>query len=273
MIPDPFSRSRPSISISLHEPSLTSDNLGHKTWLASYLLAKRLVLLRRHLPLPPPLLHPSLESELAKPKPPIESSSAITASTSEPFQILELGAGTGLVGITAAALFPSASLHLTDLPAIVPNLQANVSRNIFSEKSDFDGSRNVTVGVLDWSDLPRSEAKVEAEVENEGLRRRYDLIIAADALYSPSHPTWLVNTINLFLRRQRNARVIIELPLREGYATEVQDFRTRMSETGLVLIEDGEEVGVEDWQGATEGDQQEVKCWWGVWRRRDDMLL
>ena len=215
-----------------------------------------------------------MESELARSKSPIESSSAFIASTSEPFQILELGAGTGLVGITAAALFPSANIHLTDLPAIVPNLQANVSRNIFAEKSDFDGSRNVTVGALDWSNLPQSEAEVEVHVENgEGLRQHYDLIIAADPLYSPAHPAWLVNTINFSLRRQKNARVIIEVPLREGYATEVQDFRTRMSEAELVLIEDGEEVGVEDWQGTTEGDQQEVKCWWGVWKRRDDTFL
>ncbi|KAL8685536.1 MAG: hypothetical protein Q9218_007701, partial [Villophora microphyllina] len=39
-----------SVSIKLHEPSLTADNLGHKTWLSSYLLAKRLPAIIPHLP-------------------------------------------------------------------------------------------------------------------------------------------------------------------------------------------------------------------------------
>lgn len=96
------------------------------------------------------------------------------------------------------------------------------------------------------------------------------MIIAADPLYSPSHPAWLVNTINIFLKRERNARVIVELPLREVYAFEAQDFRTRMSEAGFSLIKDGEEVGIEDWEFTSEGEQQEIKCWWGVWKRKDD---
>lgn len=247
VIPDPSSRS--SISVSLHEPSITSDNLGHKTWLASYLLAKRLPFLRHHLP---------LSHALSEPAKPCEFSACAT----EPFKILELGAGTGLVGITAAAIFPSASVYLTDLPAITPNLRENVSRNIYSNP-DFDGSRNVTVGVLDWSDL-------RSEVENDQVLRRYDVIIAADTLYSPSHPAWLMNTIKFFLKSEQNAKVIIGSPLREIYALEVQDFRMRMSEAGFIMVEEGEEVGIEDWQCTSEGDQQEVKCWWGVWKRRDD---
>lgn len=247
MIPDPSSKS--SISISLHEPSLTSDNLGHKTWLASYLLAKRLPLLRHHLPLLRPL------SKLGRP-------SRSSAPPTEPLQILELGAGTGLVGITAAAVFPSVSVHLTDLPAITPNLQDNVSRHIQSGL-DFDECRNVTVGVLDWSDLP-------SEV---GTLRKYDVIIAADPLYSPLHPVWLVNTIALFLKGGQHARVIVELPLREVYTFEVEDFRTRMGEAGFILVEDGEEVGFEDWgQCTSEGDQLEINCWWGVWERKDDKV-
>ena len=250
MIPDPSSKS--SITVSVHEPSLTSDNLGHKTWLASYLLAKRLPFLRHHLPLPHPI------SELRRP-------SRSCASANEPLKILELGAGTGLVGIIAAAVFPSASIHLTDLPAITPNLQENVSHNIHSDP-DFDGSRNVTVGVLDWSDLPSG-------VESAGtLRRQYDVIFAADPLYSPLHPAWLVNTITLFLKREQNARVIVELPLREVYAFEVEDFRTRMGKAGFTLVEDGKEVGIEDWECTSEGDEPEIICWWGVWKRKNDKI-
>ncbi len=245
VIPHPSSKS--SISISLHEPSLTSDNLGHKTWLASYLLAKRLPYLIPHLPMV------RLRSELTG------SPRFATASIELPY-ILELGAGTGLVGLAAAAVFSAANVHLTDLPAIIPNLQNNVSHNIHPTH-EFDECGNVTVGVLDWSNLP-------TDAENRNPVQKYDLILAADPLYSPLHPMWLVNTIALFLKRDQQARVIVELPLREVYKSEVKDFRMRMSEEGFCLVADGEEVGVEDWGGCSAGgDQMEVKCWWGVWKR------
>lgn len=81
-----------------------------------------------------------------------------------------------------------------------------------------------------------------------------------------------MNTINLFLKREQNVRVIIELPLRDVYALEVEDFRTRMGNAGFILVEDGEEVGIEDWECISERDQQEIECWWGVWKWKDDKV-
>ena len=46
-----------------------------------------------------------------------------------PNHILELGAGCGLVGIAAGCLCPTASVTLTDLPAALPQLRANIDRN------------------------------------------------------------------------------------------------------------------------------------------------
>ena len=84
------------IEIKVHEPALTGDNLGLKTWDPSYLLTYRLWQLRhmgklRRLP-------QSTETSM-----------------------LELGAGTGLVGIAAAAIL-GAGVVLTDLPDIAPKL-------------------------------------------------------------------------------------------------------------------------------------------------------
>ena len=61
--------------------------------------------------------------------------------------ILELGAGTGLVGLTAAATF-QARVVLTDLPEIVPNLERNVEANASVVEAR---GGNVTVSVLDWN--------------------------------------------------------------------------------------------------------------------------
>lgn len=92
-----------TLEIELVEPTLTGDNVGHKTWLSAYLLA-------RHLPVMIEKLHPH-------PHPSVQS---LIPNPSRPMRILELGSGTGLVGITAAALLPHAHVRLTDLPEVGP---------------------------------------------------------------------------------------------------------------------------------------------------------
>ncbi|KAL8717547.1 MAG: hypothetical protein Q9225_005212, partial [Loekoesia sp. 1 TL-2023] len=218
-----------SVSINLHEPSLTADNLGHKTWLASFLLAKRLPSLISHLP---PLGQKQRNVGL--------SSTCDLSASSTP--VIELGAGTGLVGLAVAALF-DVHVHLTDLPAIVPNLRANVASN---------ARENTSVGELDWSNLPCPQ---------DVKRQQYDLVMAADPLYSPQHPAWLVAAIGSVLKHDRRARVVVELPLREAYAPEVEEFKKRMKSLGLSIEAEGQENGFEDWQNPYDKNARiEVKC-------------
>jgi predicted nicotinamide N-methyase len=226
--------SKEEIALTLHEPSLTSDNLGMKTWVSSYLLSRR--------------LHSILDSipELVPP----ESTSPRDSKT---VRALELGAGTGLVGLSFAVLRgASATVHLTDLPAIVPNLAHNVGLN--SELLS-RANTTVTTGVLDWSVAPDPLPSKD---------EHYDVIIAADPLYSPEHPGWLVQTIERWLSRGLDARVVVEMPLRDAYLPQVDEFRHRMREIGLAVVEQGEEVGYDDWEGA-DGTSVEVLCWWSVW--------
>lgn len=208
--------------IVLHEPSLTEDNLGLKTWASSYLLAKRL-----HL--------------IDVPEP--------TGGSQR--RVLELGSGTGLVGIAAAAVW-GAKVRLTDLPEIEPNLAMNVRDN--SQVIETGGGV-ATTGVLDWSDSSNPSSDED----------RYPIILAADPLYSPEHPSLLVQTIERYLLRRAEARVIVELPLREAYAPEIIDFYQRMRALGLETREQGEEIGYDDWGGGEDGGLKEVNCWLGVW--------
>lgn len=223
-------------TLTLHEPSLTADNLGMKTWVSSYLLSIR--------------LHSLLEA------PPQLVPTATTTPQLHPdrtLRALELGAGTGLVGLSFAALRgKSASIHLTDLPAIVPNLAHNAALNV--ELLNRTGA-TVTTGVLDWSMAP-TPLPTPAE--------QYDLILAADPLYSPNHPKWLVDTVTHWLSRGLDARVVVEMPLRDAYLPQVQDFRQRMAQLGLAVVDEGEEVGYDDWESA-DGGALEVRCWWSVW--------
>lgn len=125
------------------------------------------------------------------------------------------------------------------------------------------------------------------EKENKKAEGLYDLILASDPLYSLSHPAWLVQTVLRLLARPTYlppilistptptkleteietetkaaaARLIIELPLREAYLPQVEEMRARLREGGLELLDEGVEVGSEDWDGGA----SEVTCWWGVW--------
>ncbi|KAF8417205.1 putative methyltransferase-domain-containing protein, partial [Tirmania nivea] len=200
----------------LHEPSMTADNLGLKTWASSFLLAKRLGTL--NLPLGS--------------------------------RALELGSGTGLVGIAAAAVL-AANITLTDLPEIVPNLSHNVSLNSSNPYiRPIMGS--MSVQILDWTNPP-----IPAD---EG--GKYPLVLAADPLYSPAHPGLLVGVLEKWVRRSREARVVVEFPLRERYGDVREDFWRRMREGGFVGVEEGVEGGWDDWGGG----EGKVRCWWGVYR-------
>lgn len=215
--------------------------------MASYLLAKRLPIL---LPYLPSLNLPGRKSILEK---------SLGSSNLAP-RILELGAGTGLVGIAAAALF-SVHVHLTDLPAILPNLQANTSKNAgLLSGDDSGGGGELSSGVLDWSDLPPLE-------DGQNSLQRPEIILAADPLYSPLHPAWLVNAIERFLQKGKMARVVVELPLRDAYIPEVENFKKEMKARGFNLLMDGKEVGYDDWGGGCRDELEKaaVTCWWGIW--------
>ncbi|KAL8671958.1 MAG: hypothetical protein Q9168_003554 [Polycauliona sp. 1 TL-2023] len=167
-------------------------------------------------------------------------------------QAVELGAGTGLVGLATAAMY-DVHVHLTDLPAIVPNLLANTAAN-----SNNIRNGRTSVGELDWSEIPDHRSE-----EHEA----YDLVIAADPLYSPQHPAWLVAAICHVLKKNAGARVVIELPLREAYAPEIKELQSRMEGLGMVVLVEGTEGGFEDWGDSRRGNERvEVECWWAIWR-------
>ncbi|OJJ87817.1 S-adenosylmethionine-dependent methyltransferase [Aspergillus glaucus CBS 516.65] len=221
-------------TLTLHEPSLTADNLGMKTWVSSYLLSHRLL-------------------TVLDTAPQLVPSTTTTPHTEDKLRALELGAGTGLVGLSFAALRgKSATIHLTDLPPIVPNLAHNAALNV--ELLNSTGA-TVTTGILDWSIVPDPLPTPEEQ---------YDIILAADSLYSPSHPELLVNAITHWLSRGSNARVVLEMPFRDAYLPQIDELRQRLGNLGLAVVEEGEETGYDDWETA-DGSAVAVRCWWSVW--------
>ncbi|MDI1490399.1 MAG: Protein-lysine N-methyltransferase rrg1 [Ramalina farinacea] len=232
------------MDIRIHEPGLVNDQLGHKTWLGAFVLAK---LLPRLLP-----RYFALGREDCN-----GASEGAGGSQQRRLRILELGAGTGLAGIAAAALYRKrVEVHMTDLPEIVPNLRANIFQNSLLLS---DGA-HVSADVLDWSDLPSSE-------DLKGEEEMYDCILAADSLYGPEHPPILTDTIAVYLEKRKEAKVFTVLPFREMELDYHGELREQMATKGFRVLEEGEEVGVEDWynSGANGAERAEVRCWWCVW--------
>lgn len=229
--------SNESFEIDIHEPALTGDDLGLKTWAASYLLAKRL-----------------------------HTCTIPSPCDGQRLQVLELGSGTGLVGLAMAGL--GADVVLTDLPSIHANLARNAESNSATIISNGGSTRT---GVLDWTKPGICELipAVADSKQNETIDYKFPLILAADSLYSPEHPHMLVDTIKLWLVGDSNARVIVEFPYRDAYLPEIKTFKDRMTELGLRILEEGEEEGYDDWGDAgTQWGQDDgalVTCWWSIW--------
>jgi hypothetical protein len=222
--------SKGSVVISIHEPSLTSDNLGLKTWAASYVLAKRLV----EVPLPNSLSNGGL-------------------------RILELGAGTGLVGI-AAAIVLGASVWLTDLADIEPNLSRNMNTN--SSLIEFHGGE-ATAAVLDWNHPEHMHFKDQGE--EAVAPSTFPVIVAADSIYSDDHPAMFANAVKSWLSPGGESRLLLELPIRSGYNSELELLRFKLGEAGLRLISEEQDVGYDDWGDDGETGDNVVQCWFSVW--------
>eukprot|EP00930_Biecheleria_cincta_P009370 TRINITY_DN111105_c0_g1_i1.p1 TRINITY_DN111105_c0_g1~~TRINITY_DN111105_c0_g1_i1.p1 ORF type:complete len:217 (+),score=47.02 TRINITY_DN111105_c0_g1_i1:56-706(+) len=110
-------------------------------------------------------------------------------------KVVELGAGTGLVGLTASAT-GAAHVVLTDLPPALDALKANVAMN---SKRHAD----IEVQQLCWGSQEDLEAVGTA-----------DVVLAADVVYDLDTHEPLAKTIQGFLLRNRSARCFLVQELR-----------------------------------------------------------
>ncbi|POS77395.1 hypothetical protein DHEL01_v204221 [Diaporthe helianthi] len=216
--------------LTLREPALTGDNLGLKTWGSSYVLAQ--------------MLHTIGETSLAhlfglearRPRPPV----------------LELGSGTGLLGLAAAAIWQT-HVILTDLPEIVPNLAHNIEKNLAVVQ---DHGGNLASGALTWGG---DEDEIDPAV------------VVADPLYDDNHPGLLAGAIDDQLSLNSGARAMIMVPQRDAVTARLlAALRDEMAlkPTPFVCLEETIVAGRDDWGASDDEEAGQVKCWLGIFARQ-----
>lgn len=132
---------------------------------------------------------------------------------SDKLRVLELGAGTGLVGLAIAHLLRlrgvDSEVLLSDFhPTILKNLQGNVEAN-FSESSG--GPVHVQSVPLDWS-------KFSTDDSQRTILGSFEIIVGADIIYEEQHAIWIKSCLETLLSPSAAFHLVI--PLRRTHTIE-----------------------------------------------------
>lgn len=141
--------------------------------------------------------------------------------TQRDINILELGAGCGIVGITLAKLFSDRinKILLTDLPEASEILEKNISA--MTPKSDVYSCSHQ---VLDWS------TPLSGDIRGE----RWELVVVADCTYNPDVVPDLVQTLTRV--RDANKEVLVLLAMKVRHDSEMVFFEL-MEKEAFAIVE------------------------------------
>ncbi|KAF7958888.1 hypothetical protein EAE96_002415 [Botrytis aclada] len=145
-------------------------------------------------------------------------------STQQDINILELGAGCGIVGITLAKVFSDRinKILLTDLPEASEILEKNLSA--MPPDSDVSLCNSCSHQVLDWS------APLPQDVQGE----RWELVVVADCTYNPDVVPDLVHTLSRV--RDGNPGTLVLLAMKVRHDSEIVFFEL-MEKEGFGVVE------------------------------------
>lgn len=145
-----------------------------------------------------------------------------------PFRVLELGAGTGLVGITACKVLEARGVHAevvsTDFhPDVLENLRRNFTAN-FPRSQSSESTIATSVKFLDWSVF---SSQAGAQEKSSPLADKFDVVYGADIIYELEHTRWIKACVELLLRKpdpvqnsSETPRFHLVIPLRRTHIAE-----------------------------------------------------
>lgn len=223
-----------STEVLITEPALRAEGLSLTTWTSAYIMAC--------------LMHKLSLPDLKKD----------SNADDKNIPVLELGAGTGLVGMTAAQLYRS-DVILTDLEPIVSGLRSNIDLNLSALKSV---SADVRCGSLDWNS-PQTLTLENNEKTLSARETKAKLILAADTVYSEEHPVLLSQSVLAWLAPGPESRAVITYAMRVAYLDQIRELWELLEAGGLVAEAEGrEEARADEWD-------DECLIEWTVWKWND----
>ncbi|KAF9266903.1 hypothetical protein L218DRAFT_896120 [Marasmius fiardii PR-910] len=130
------------------------------------------------------------------------------------FRLLELGAGAGLPGIVIAKTHPQIKVTVSDYPdrRLIETLSENVKRN------GVEG--NCRAKAYAWGSEPGSlcDQKLSEELSTY-TDRLFDTIIGADTLWNPEVHSIFIRSLQMLLKKTKEARVHLVAGLHTGRYT------------------------------------------------------
>ncbi|WFD19571.1 hypothetical protein MCAP1_001805 [Malassezia caprae] len=215
--------SEAAAAVRIRDATLTEDALGVRTWGAAPYLARRLL-------------------------------QQYTNTAARPTHILELGAGTGLVGLALAqgltAQRSNVHVTLTDHhAAVLDNLAHNAAVNAV---------HGVEVRRLDWQKLYEARGQAQGDyrttaqtlpIHNDERaaaygsvppEARYELIVAADCIYDPQHAAWIEAVVLQHLAPRSDSfrpQLQLLMPMRSTHQAELQSvYETFCTARGWAMV-------------------------------------
>ena len=132
----------------------------------------------------------------------------------EHFSILELGSGTGLVGLILHSLFPNATLCLSDQESMLPLLLANIKEK-----------ERIQVKELNWGNKEHMDL-ISKEFG------KFDLIIHSDLITWPALYSSLIETLDYF-SKPKDTMIVFSHESRD-FEKEAK-FYAKLSKTGFTF--------------------------------------
>jgi predicted nicotinamide N-methyase len=113
-------------------------------------------------------------------------------------QVIELGSGCGIVGISLAQTIPDCEVILTDLPEAREIAQRNIENMSPAESS------TAIFRPLNW----------EESLPTDITEKIFDLVLVADCTYNPDSSPALVNTFCKLIRWSPKAVILLAMKVR-----------------------------------------------------------
>lgn len=232
------------VTVVLSEPP-TGPILGLSTWSSSLVIAN--------------ILHKIRIDRGAESRP--ESVCNGDTHPTQRRRILEIGAGTGLAGLSAGLVW-NENIVLTDIADVVDNLSKSIALNADALQ---DADVSACAGTLNWNE-PDKLTLHGSELKTPDDFGKFDVMLAADTVYDEDHPEMITNVIKIWLSRRRDAKFILGYPLRIMHLEWIRDIWRRLETMGMHVLQEGNVNIGEEWD-----DERLLE--WVVWTWKDDDTL